>query len=262
MRHHLQWQKDRGNFTAFKDSARFAVFNKADLLDDSFTIPLPVPSPRNRLAEWGQQEIAYARDLAEFMRQRDGPVVAQVDAEEPKDAWANSRALMKGGRAARQLVEIKDIVSGEFCDTIGEVSWVLLPPVRSHAHPCPFSQVVRMWDRNNTIGRMSENDSVALYITDYTANEDLFAYEDPAFGFGPRGQRVLQISVYGRQADTLKGIERGSIVHLRNLRPKTNEHDLLEATMVQDFKYSDKHDITVLSKTGSGYKAHFHALAQ
>lgn len=64
------------------------------------------------------------------------------------------------------------------------------------------------------------------------------------------GQRVLQVSIFGAQNDPLLAFHedklKSRLVSLRNIRPKLNGSDLLEATMVEDDKFPDKRDVKLL----------------
>lgn len=68
------------------------------------------------------------------------------------------------------------------------------------------------------------------------------------------GQRVLQVSIFGAQNDPLLAFHedklKGRLVSLRNIRPKLNGSDLLEATMVEDEKYPHNRDVTLLDGSG------------
>lgn len=93
------------------------------------------------------------------------------------------------------------------------------------------------------------NEACILYITDYTVNGQLMHYEEDS-SVRVAGQRVLQVSIFGAQNDPLLAFHedklKGRLVSLRNIRPKLNGSDLLEATMVEDDKFPDKRDVKLL----------------
>lgn len=100
------------------------------------------------------------------------------------------------------------------------------------------------------------NQSVSLYVTDYTPHAQLYAYGDPS-PVGLPGKLVLQVSVFGYQATPLAALldartgeaKRGTLVHLRNVRIKANGAEgLLEGTMVEERREERRHqrDVTVL----------------
>lgn len=104
---------------------------------------------------------------------------------------------------------------------------------------------------------MHENDSVIVYATDYTTNSELFHYDEKSFGKGPAGQQTLQISVFGKQTESLRkvGQNQSALAHFKNLRIKLNEHGLMEATMIQDPKFPDKRDIYIIDMSPKGVSA-------
>lgn len=66
----------------------------------------------------------------------------------------------------------------------------------------------------------------------------------------PGDRRVIQVSIFGNQNEPLLGVRpeklQGKIVGLRNVRPKMGSTDYLEATMVEDYKYKDRRDVTLI----------------
>lgn len=96
-------------------------------------------------------------------------------------------------------------------------------------------------------GAVGPHDACSLFITDYTTNDQLYAYLDTSVVRTP-GQVALQVSIFGNQNDPLLSFSEdklvGRLVHLRNVRPKMTMNDFLEATMIQDPKYEDRRDVT------------------
>lgn len=217
-------------------------------------------------AQLTEAELEYARDLARWSR-RNGlleNVIPKGEAGAAADGGAKaidakgvSAALAKGGRRGRPTVLIQDIVPDQFCDIYGEVSSPLSLDGNTLQADLTksFDQIVRYWNPHPT-RQIGSHDPCSLFVTDWTEHPQLIDYGDDSKG-GVRGQRVLQISVFGAQNGTLMSIPedklQGRIVHLRNIRPKLNSAELLEATMVEDFKYPSKQDITLVgSKTMLG----------
>ncbi|BGP58519.1 hypothetical protein JCM8202v2_006188 [Rhodotorula sphaerocarpa] len=239
----LNWRSDLKCLQQFGNRRpEFVVLPAEDLLAGN-TLTQFNASARGT-AQLTEAELEYARDLARWSR-RNGlleNVIPKGEAGAAADGGARaidakgvSAALAKGGRRGRPTVLIQDIVPDQFCDIYGEI--------------------VRYWNPHPT-RQIGSHDPCSLFVTDWTEHPQLIDYGDDSKG-GVRGQRVLQISVFGAQNGTLMSIPedklQGRIVHLRNIRPKLNSAELLEATMVEDFKYPSKQDITLVgSKTMLG----------
>jgi protection-of-telomeres protein 1 len=122
-----------------------------------------------------------------------------------------------------KLCEIKDMGFGEFHDLVGEVV---------KTYPASF----------NTLD---------LYVTDYTTNEDLFLYaeeddEDLSFMFqkkwpGPKGQMTIAIRLYEPHASFVSNnVHDGDFVYIQNLKTKFSPMNKLEASCQQDQRYPNK----------------------
>lgn len=107
------------------------------------------------------------------------------------------------------------------------------------------------WYNPHATRQVARNDYCNLFVTDYTTNSQLIEYQDESKN-GVPGQHVLQVSIFGAQCDPLMRLKdadlKGRIVYLRNIRPKLNSSGLLEATMVEDYKYPDKRDVRLVGK--------------
>lgn len=64
---------------------------------------------------------------------------------------------------------------------------------------------------------------------------------------GPRGQRTLQVTLWGANHLAAEKLNRQHVVYIRNMRPKTATSGLLEATLYGDTKFKDKKEIRLLS---------------
>ncbi|BGP28035.1 telomere-binding alpha subunit central domain protein [Rhodotorula toruloides] len=239
----LNWNKDKNVCVAYKDKGNYRVLPADKLLAD----PPPTndcfpPSTVRFISSISSEELRYARDLARWARTYDllGNVLPNYAANggmsgtgEAKDAKVISKALVKG-KTGRQMKNIEAINPDEFCDTRGEIVKFYNPHILNRGQP------------------VHRNEACILYITDYTVNEQLMHYE-PDSSVRVAGQRVLQVSIFGAQNDPLLAFHedklKGRLVSLRNIRPKLNGSDLLEATMVEDEKYPEKRDVTLLDGT-------------
>lgn len=101
--------------------------------------------------------------------------------------------------------------------------------------------------------RLYPTQAISVFATDYTTNDSLFHYDAPAFGVCPVGQKTLQISIFGNQAEPLYDIQSDlqagerAYAHFRNLCIKTNSHGFMEATMVEDNVFKNKRDVKPIS---------------
>ncbi|GAA6006801.1 hypothetical protein JCM11491_003185 [Sporobolomyces phaffii] len=234
----LNWQKDRDHLTAFGNNLRSGPFLvvPSKLAEEyrsgqaSQLLAKLVKSP-NRLANVGEEEFLYARDVALWSKKYDvvGNHVEPVREEKEVNVLAASAQVMKGGGKTRKQVTISEIQSGDFYDVQGEI-------VKFY-NPTGYK-------------KLNDHDSCQLFITDYTRNDQLLRYDERSDLRFP-GQYVLQISVWGHQAQPLlKSTEeglKGRFVHCRNLLGKTNEHGFLEGNMYIDEKRKDRSDITIKS---------------
>lgn len=230
---------------------RFVVLPRARLLDDSPVTSMP-PVPLHKLASWGQEELEYARSLAHYM-EKAAPSAASVGdasaAETTRSAIEISDSLRRQAALKRLTLLIEDIVPERFCDAVAEVrssprAFVCSAPALTlPSRP----KVVRIYRNGHlSLQNLQEKDSVILFVTDYTVNPLLFETENDKVV----GQRVLQVSVFGDQAQAVEKLKQYDQVYLRNLRPKLNEHNLLECTIYPDTKYKGKKDITHLKRKG------------
>ncbi|GAA5938074.1 uncharacterized protein JCM15063_005457 [Sporobolomyces koalae] len=230
----INWQKDRKQFTGFSSlrNGKFVVIpselattycegQAATFVDKLKRCP-------QRVATVTEDELLYVRDIAKWSKKHDvvGHHVAPGEEPKPFNVVETSSRLSKGGTGRRELVEIRQLEPDSFYDVQGEI--------------------VKFYNRE---GRrtLEDNDSVQLFLTDYTRNDQMMRYEDNSDVPIP-GQYTLQISVYGHQAQPLVRFRNeeeliGKVVFCRNVRAKKTEHGLLEATMYIDARWKDKSDV-------------------
>ncbi|KAK4705251.1 protection of telomeres protein 1, partial [Phenoliferia sp. Uapishka_3] len=219
------------NITGFKGFS-FAVFSPDALLTGKVS---PTPTARPPFAKYNKDEIAYACDLARYWRDHevDMPEVRKAmdgstfREEEKKSATEISRGLARGGGRGRPLLKIEDVSVAEYCDVVGSV--------------------VKFYEGNQNF----YSDHNTIFITDYTTNTSLMDYQSDSHDSwsGPWGQRTLQITCWGPNAEAATKLGRiGNLLHFRNLRPKLNEHGLLEATLDVDRKFPEKVDVWLMKK--------------
>ncbi|BGO96088.1 hypothetical protein NBRC10512_007198 [Rhodotorula toruloides] len=239
----LNWNKDKNVCVAYKDKGNYRVLPADKFLSDPppTNESFPLSTVRS-IPSLTFEELRYARDLARWARTYDllGNVLPNYAAEagvgtgEAKDAKVISKALVKG-KSGREMKKIEAINPDEFCDTRGEIVKFYNPHILNRGQP------------------VHRNEACILYITDYTINDQLMHYE-PDSSVRVAGQRVLQVSIFGAQNDPLLAFHedklKGRLVSLRNIRPKLNGSDLLEATMVEDEKYPHNRDVTLLDGSG------------
>ncbi|GAA5876225.1 hypothetical protein JCM3774_002330 [Rhodotorula dairenensis] len=234
----VNWSKDKQQFTAYKEKGEYFTLSPDLLLKGS---PISVyAAPSERAARITEAELNYARDLARWSRRNGLEQQVQSDAPDPAnpsvpsvaptaDVKVVSRELAKK-RSGRPTLLIEEIVPDAFCDL--------------------YAEVVR-WYNPHATRQVAQNAFCSLFVTDYTANPQLIEYQDDS-KTGVPGQHVLQVSVFGAQCEPLLRFKdsdlKGRIVHLRNIRPKQNQSGLLEATMVEDYKYPNKRDVSLLGK--------------
>ncbi|GAA5820350.1 hypothetical protein JCM3770_002778 [Rhodotorula araucariae] len=231
----LNWNKDRRQLTAYRGKGVYYVLPPAQLLDGS---PIGAfEAPPSRVATLTDAELGYARDLARWAKKHAllenvlGSYAAASGVQEAEVAGAKTRSVLLGkgkGNGGRQLVPIADVCDSVFCDLQGEI-------VKYYK---PYG------------GNIGSHDACSLFITDYTTNDQLYDYADTSEVSTP-GQVTLQVSIFGAQNDPLLHAKSeknliGRLVHLRNVRPKMTMNDFLEATMVEDFMYPDRRDVTLL----------------
>ncbi|KPV72994.1 uncharacterized protein RHOBADRAFT_55240 [Rhodotorula graminis WP1] len=230
----LNWKKDNKKLTAYKDKGHYFVLPSARLLDGTKLGNFKPPPCRS--ASLTDAELSYARDIARWARKHallDDVLVRQaadsgVAPPNPPavDAKARSATFARGGDGGRKLVTVEEVCADTFCDIQGEI-------VKFYK---PFG------------GTVGPHDACSLFITDYTTNDQLYAYSDTSEVRTP-GQVTFQVSIFGNQNDPLLSLSEdklvGRLVHLRNVRPKMTAHDFLEATMVEDPKYENRRDVTL-----------------
>lgn len=119
---------------------------------------------------------------------------------------------------------IKDLEFDKFSDLVGEV-------VKFYAN---------------------DQDSVDLYVTDYTTNKHLFLYENPETAEDPRlvasknwkgpfGQVTLVIRAWEPHATFIKNsIKVGDVINIENVHVKLTGANKMEGALHQDTKYMDK----------------------
>ncbi|GAA5839891.1 hypothetical protein JCM9279_005196 [Rhodotorula babjevae] len=229
----VNWKKDNGKLTAYYDKGLYFVLPSAQLLDGT-KLPDFKPPP-SRIASLTNAELSYARDLAKWARKNAllADVLGRHAAKSgvaPQDLGAvdartRSTTFAKGG-GGRQLVTVDKVYAGVFCDIQGEIV-KYYKPFPGTPGPC---------------------DACALYVTDYTTNDQLYAYSDTSEVRTP-GQITLQVSIFGNQNEPLMSLHEdklvGRLVHLRNIRPKMTNNDFLEATMTEDPKYATRRDVSL-----------------
>ncbi|GAA5982887.1 hypothetical protein JCM10908_006822 [Rhodotorula pacifica] len=235
------WTEDRKQFTAYKEKGEYFILSPDELLKGSPLSSFTPPSVR--AATLTEAELNYARDLARWSRRNgleqqvrgeatNGTAVAAEGgglAAPTTDVKLVSASLARG-RGGRPTLLIQDIVPDVFCDL--------------------YAEIVR-WYNPHATRQIASNDYCNLFVTDYTTNPELIEYQDDSKN-GVPGQHVLQVSIFGAQCEPLMRFSdsdlKGRIVHLRNIRPKSNMNGLLEATMVEDHKFADKRDVTLVGK--------------
>ncbi|GAA5877316.1 hypothetical protein JCM1840_007195 [Sporobolomyces johnsonii] len=167
----------------------------------------------------------------------------------PNAAQLKSMELQKGPKQGRQLLRVEEIEVGNFCDLLGMVTKCHVPS-------------------GYALGSVPTSMAVSLYITDYTSQASLFAYTDAA-STGLSDQLTLQVSLFGYQSEPLRAalprdkstgwneVRKGTLVHLRNVRIKENEHGMVEGTMVEerDDKWRHKRDLTVVDLRKAPHEA-------
>ncbi|KWU45269.1 hypothetical protein RHOSPDRAFT_33214 [Rhodotorula sp. JG-1b] len=240
----VNWTKDKQQFTAYKEKAEYFVLSPDELLKGSPRAAFSAPTVR--AATITDAEVGYARDLARWSRRNgleqqirgqagtepgaadpSGPAIAPPAATDVKLV---SAALAKP-RRGRPMLLIQDLVPDSFCDL--------------------YAEIVRCFIPSNAPRQLSQHECCTLFVTDYTPNPQMIDYQEDSKN-GIPGQLVLQVSVWGAQCEPLLRFKdadlKGRIVHLRNIRPKTNKDGLLEATLFEDYKFADKRDVTFVGK--------------
>ncbi|GAA5960863.1 hypothetical protein JCM21900_006612 [Sporobolomyces salmonicolor] len=246
----LNWSKDRNWFVAYKDNGFFHILPCDSLLafepsTSTSEFLKPLPHCPCRKADITDTELSYARDLAKWAKKYNlvgnvkPSIVRTTSQDDLFDARKKSAELAKGARTKRPLLRIEEVQAGEFCDVKGEIVKFYNPHIIG----------------NSRRGRVANNDSCQLFITDYTLNPQLIDYQSLS-SVKVVGQYTLQISVYGAHNDPLLTLSEdkleGRLVCLRNIRPKHNPEGFLEATMFQDPKFPERSDVTMLSHKSAG----------
>ncbi|KDE07153.1 hypothetical protein MVLG_02557 [Microbotryum lychnidis-dioicae p1A1 Lamole] len=235
---HMNWSKDRQRFIGYSDNhPRSAVLKRADLLRDSNSAEAPImigAQSEESLAIYGKAEIDYAKDMV------------RADCSAASANLANSLLATAGTTltpsmtrkpkaSGRKMTKIMDMRPDVFCDTVVQI-------LRIYSHG------------NENLKTLGPNEPVAIYVTDFTENDLLYDF-DEQMEDGLPGQYVLQVSIFGCQAQPLDPLMRpgigkkpgqGRAVHLVNLRPKLNPNGYLEATIMPDRKYERKRDVILL----------------
>lgn len=233
----------------YKNTYSFAIFKPADLL--AHTVQPRTSRLDKPHAAYGTEEIEYATRIAEWYQRQESQIALEenknVDegvkdtrsaAERSAEVWKNR----KGGNA-RRLVEWKDCAEADFVDMVAEVrSSQPDSSFLSLADPLSIgSQVVRTYKNHRAL---------ELYVTDYTSNEDALIYEpqQPNGVAQVSGQRQIQISLFDKQMQPAMdpNFGPGKLVHLGNVRIKKDGNGFLVGTMVDDPKYPDKREVTVI----------------
>ncbi|GAA5972822.1 hypothetical protein JCM21900_006909 [Sporobolomyces salmonicolor] len=200
---------------------------------------LPAVSSVPPSTQWaGRSSVAFAS--TQQLRHTQSPATRTVQPA-LNDAQLKSVELQKGPKRGRQLLRVDEIEVGNFCDLLGMVTKCHIPS-------------------GYAIGSVPTSMAVSLYITDYTSQASLFAYTDPS-STGLSDQLTLQVSLFGYQSEPLQSalardpttgwteVKKGTLVHLRNVRIKENEHGMIEGTMAEerDDKWRHKRDLTVVN---------------
>jgi hypothetical protein len=161
-----------------------------------------------------------------------------------------SAALAKP-RRGRPTLLVQDLMPDSFCDLYAEVSGCRRCRSCLQGQLILDTQIVRWFIPPNAPRQLSRHECCTLYVTDYTPNSQMMDYQEDSRN-GIPGQLVLQVSVWGAQCEPLLRFKdadlKGRIVHLRNIRPKTNDKGLLEATLFEDYKFADRRDVTFVGK--------------
>ncbi|KAL8280715.1 hypothetical protein RQP46_007038 [Phenoliferia psychrophenolica] len=218
--------------TGYKGAMLFAVFSPAELLANSVVAPVYKPVGKSARANFGKEEVAYARDLAVWWKKHGGLLGEDEDeGEQPKDAKEISKAVARGGgaRAGRPLLKIEDLQVGEFCDII--------------------AIVVKKFDGMS--GGLSSDERTTLYVSDYTSHDEMMDYEYGKPGDkwpGPWGARTLQVTCWGANHHAASKLTPRTPVFLRNLRIKIGTGGLLEATLHGDKKFPNRADVLPISQ--------------
>lgn len=207
-------------------------------------------------------ELSYARELARWAKKHAllenvlGGFAAKSGAvpQAPpgSDAVARSAMLRKGAGKGRRLVRVEEMCADTFCDIQAEVRAFVLSVSRGSIDPSASLQIVKFYKPFG--GSVGPFDACSLFITDYTTNDQLYAYSDTSEVRTP-GQVTLQVSIFGAQNDPLLSLSEdklvGRLVYLRNVRPKMTLNDFLEATMVEDGKYPERRDVRLLRENNT-----------
>ncbi|KAF2466077.1 uncharacterized protein BDR25DRAFT_238065 [Lindgomyces ingoldianus] len=132
-------------------------------------------------------------------------------------------------RLDTKLRRISELEAGKFADMVGEVI---------KTYPANF-------------------DSLDIYVTDYTENQDLFYYQDPSEMDlpptkpwpGPYGQMTLQIRLFEPHASFARqNIREGDLVHIQNIHVKYSAANQLEGAVHQDRRFIDRINIRKISR--------------
>ncbi|KPV73183.1 uncharacterized protein RHOBADRAFT_55394 [Rhodotorula graminis WP1] len=204
------------------------------------------PTARPSALEVAPDELAYAARVVRACGEAAGPNEGEGGAAGAETRpmlppsladGARPRASAGGGgaRGGRPLLRVEEMSEGQFCDLIGMVTKI----------HCPSS-----------CASLPPSSAASLYLTDYTRHPLLHDYASPS-AVGLAGQLVLQLSVFGAQAQPLSALvdhsrtgqaRRGALVHVRNVRVKRGTGGALEGTLWEerDARYRDRRDVTVV----------------
>jgi flagellar biosynthesis GTPase FlhF len=126
---------------------------------------------------------------------------------------------------------LKDVQVGRFCNLTVEV--------------------VKCWD--------SGNDTIDLFVTDYTTNKDFFDYEDPnhpdAYSYagsstwkGPYGQVTMSVRLWEPHTSRARAqVGVGDLIFLSNVHIKWSQANRIEGALHQDKKFPEKFQIRKIS---------------
>ncbi|GAA5854890.1 hypothetical protein JCM9279_000188 [Rhodotorula babjevae] len=206
----------------------------------------PPPLPQRSVHRLAQDELAHAARVVRACGEAAGSGEGSGGEEgkgaapvlPPSLAGAgrprSSGAAVGGSGGGRPLLRVGEISEGRFCDLVGMVTKI----------HCPFP-----------CGSVPPSSAASLYLTDYTPHPLLHAYATP-LAVGLAGQLVLQVSVFGAQAQALAALldprtghaRRGALVHLRNVRVKVGAGGALEGTLWEerDERWKERRDVTVV----------------
>lgn len=268
----------------YHDRGCYAILSSDDLLLNFASLkPKGNIDYNSRIASYGNEELAYARDMlvtmnakplepspepefesAVFPEDNVEPAPAAPAATVARTALEKSRVIATNRRVAaaagggggggagstsrgRSLATISELQVDKFYDLVAEV-------LKIHREDPKQS-------RSSYSGRPLE--CFSLLVTDWSQNPLL--YDTSGFEGGPKNHRTLLVSVFGYQSEPLRDqVGLGNIVHLRNVRAKANGEGMLECTMVEeeDERFKHKRDVTILNKDNIAFRAQIQAITK